>query len=354
MPIRVLVSLRQIRPTTNPYIAQLIAGLEQSPDMEVVYFSFRRAILGRYDVFHVHWPEVLFTSGRPVGRLARLVLTSLLVLRFRLLRTAVVRTWHNTERPDGIGGWGHCLLDQIDNSTRAVVSLNPLTDVPLLVPIVVVPHGHYRDWFETFDRHESVPGLIGYVGLVRRYKGVETLVQTFREIADPGLGLAISGKPSNPEIAQKIRQMAGDDPRVTLRFDYLDDAEFVAEVTRAQLVVLPYRHMHNSGTVLAALSLDRPVLVPDNATNKALSEEVGRGWIHFFDGELTQASISAALTATAGPDRGSRPNLDAREWKNAAEGHLQAYRAALRPRRRSDTRVGTKTEDQNVKSRWFR
>ena len=41
-------------------------------------------------------------------------------------------------------------------------------------------------------------------------------------------------------------------------------------------MVLPYRQMHNSGAVLAALSLDRPVLVP--ATDqRGLGAEVGPG-----------------------------------------------------------------------------
>ena len=63
------------------------------------------------------------------------------------------------------------------------------------------------------------------------------------------------------------------------------------EVSESELVVLPYHQMHNSGSVLAALSLDRSVLVPDSEFNRSLAEEVGPGWVVTYDGDLTAESI---------------------------------------------------------------
>jgi beta-1,4-mannosyltransferase len=99
-------------------------------------------------------------------------------------------------------------------------------------------------------------------------------------------------------------------------------------VTEAEMVVLPYRHMHNSGTVLYALSLGRPVLVPDNEINRALSDEVGPGWVHRFSDTLTGSSLAAAIVALRSAPPVGRPDLSAREWPAGGVGHLEAYRLA--------------------------
>ncbi|MFD2797253.1 glycosyltransferase [Promicromonospora vindobonensis] len=324
---RVLTSNPEPRSTTNPYITMLTAALRRTPGVEVVTFSPRAALFGRYDVVHLHWPETILGLGgrRSSARLARWVLTALLLARLTLTRTPVVRTVHNVEHPADAGPLQRLLLRWFDRLTTHRILLNDRTECP--GPTTTIPHGHYRDWY-TGPRSPVVPGRLQYVGLVRRYKGVEGLVEAFRSIVDDSLTLGIAGAASAPELAATVSALADGDPRVTLRFDFLSDDELVAAVTAAELVVLPYRFMHNSGTVLAALSLDRPVLVPDTAVNADLATEVGPGWIHTFTGDLTGPDIEAALSAARAP-RAASPDLGAREWADAGHAHLAIYRLAL-------------------------
>jgi glycosyltransferase involved in cell wall biosynthesis len=170
------------------------------------------------------------------------------------------------------------------------------------------------------------------VGLVRRYKGVEDLVAAFIALDDPSLSLRVAGKPSSSELVDALTATAGGDERVTFDPRFLDDAELVHAISSSELIVLPYRHMHNSGTVLAALSLDRPVLVPDNEVNRALSEEVGAGWVHMFDGTLTPEALRTALDAAR--KRAGRPNLSAREWPVSTDKHVAAFERAVHLARR--------------------
>src|SRR5690606_29902058 len=148
-------------------------------------------------------------------------------------------------------------------------------------------------------------------------KGVERLLQAFAETrTDPAadsLSLRIGGKPSTDELAIMIDKAAAADPRIEVTPEYLADADLVRIVTEAELVVLPYRFMHNSGGTLAALSLDRPVLVPDNAVNRLLAEEIGPGWVHLFSGELTAEALLTALRRAREP-RSERPRLTGRDW----------------------------------------
>ena len=332
-PVRVLTSNREPRSTTNPYITMLTTALRRTPGLEVVTFSYPAALFGKYSVVHLHWPETIVGLGgrRLTGRLARAALAALFLVRLTLARTAVVRTVHNVEPPADADRLQRALLRWFDRLTTHRIVLNDRTEC--VGPTTTIPHGHYRDWY-TGARTETVPGRLQYVGLVRRYKGVEGLVEAFRSVADESLTLGVAGAASSPELAATITTLADGDPRVTLRFDFLSDDELVAAVTAAELVVLPYRFMHNSGTVLAALSLDRPVLVPDTPVNADLAAEVGPGWIHTFTGDLTGAAIEAALTAAREP-RSATPDLGAREWADAGHAHLAIYRLAL-------SRVGSK------------
>ena len=209
-------------------------------------------------------------------------------------------------------------------------------------------------------RAEPVPGQFGYAGLIKPYKGVERLVDAFAEASaiDPTLTLRISGKPANDVIERRLRaateRLSGLD--MTLR--YVSEHAFVDVVTSSELVVLPYRFMHNSGAALAALSLGRPVLVPDNDLNRALSSEVGPGWVHLFDGELTAANTArldsrGARRATpigsrsqrsrvAGRRRPSRPRLQAghrpSQWSIGRRDRRRYRRRVARPSSSSRSR----------------
>jgi glycosyltransferase involved in cell wall biosynthesis len=333
-PVTVLQSFPTPRPTTNPYLIMLADHLGRSGRGRVLTFSYRTALLGRYDVFHVHWPETLLRGSSPAKKLARQLLALAFMIKLALNRTPVVRTVHNLARPEGLSRVDHALLDLMDRLTTIRIRLNPLTPVPAGRPSMIIPHGHYRDWFADHPRRPAEPGRLGYVGLIRRYKGVERLLETFTETADsaPTLTLRIGGRPSTEDLGMIIDRAVAADHRIEAITRYLDDAELVELVTASELVVLPYRFMHNSGGALAALSLDRPVLVPDNEVNQLLAEETGPGWVHVYTGELTARDLLDAVDGVR-RKRTDRPRLAGRDWPGIAVAHLDAYRQALAIRR---------------------
>ncbi|WP_328532274.1 glycosyltransferase [Nocardioides sp. NBC_00368] len=334
-PVRVMESVRELRATTNPYIVQLVETLGRRDDTEVVLFGFARAIAGRYDVFHVHWPELLMTStGTPLRRLARRLLTTAFVARLRLTRTPVVRTWHNLARPDGLSRWDHRLLDAFERRTRHVIRLTDQTAPPLDVPASTIVHAHYRDWFERIEPPAVTtpnPRRALYFGLIKPYKGVEQLLEAVADSPEADLDVRLVGSPADPALADRVRAAVDTDPRVSADLSYADDATLAAEIAAAALVVLPYKAMHNSGALLLALSLDTPVLAPDNEVNRRLAEEVGEGWLHLFEGALTIEDLERALKAVAANPPGDRPDLSAREWPESAALHAAAFRASLYP-----------------------
>jgi glycosyltransferase involved in cell wall biosynthesis len=341
-PLRVLQSFPEPRPTTNPYVVMLRGALDALPGAEVLTFSWGRALAGRYDVFHVHWPEILLSGRDPLRRAVRRVLVAALLLRLRVTGTPVVRTAHNLAPHAGVSPVEAFLLRGLDRRTAVVVRLNDQTPVPRGTPARTVLHGHYRDWFAAHHRPERTPHRVAFVGLIRPYKNVEALVAAFAEVAEraPQASLHVAGQPTGADLDAALRRAAGDLPQVSLELTHLSDERLVQVVAAAELVVLPYREMHNSGAALLALSMDRPVLVPDNEVTGQLAEEVGPGWVLRYDGELSADRLVAALEEARRLPPGARPDLGRREWATAGRDHLAAYEEALaRSRRRRSERT---------------
>lgn len=334
-PLVVLQSVPPPRPTTNPYIVMLVQSLNAVPGVSILHFSWRTALLGRYDVFHVHWPEILVGGRTTVRRLAHQALLGVLLLRLRLSRTVVVRTVHNIDLPTGLTWGQRRLLRALDDQVIGRIRLNDETELLDIGDwsdtVVTVPHGHFRSWYGARARAQVEPGRIAFVGLVRRYKGVDELLRAFTATRSehPELRLQISGAATSPELAAELTSLAANDARVTLTLQFLDDDQLVGELTAAELVVLPARLMHNSSSVLAALSMDRPVLVVDNEVNRALAAEVGPGWVLLYRGELAASHLIEAIEDVRAGRRTARPDLSGRDWAGTGIAHLAAYRAAV-------------------------
>jgi beta-1,4-mannosyltransferase len=326
--LAVLQSAPRPRPTTNPYIVQLFRSLESVPGVTVHPFSWRFALFGKYDVFHVHWPENLLQGHSRAKSFARHLLTRALLFRLSRSRIPIVRTMHNLEQPAGLYSAAYDLLNTIEERTSLVIRLNEQTPILRNVAVETIRHGHYRDWFESFPRSSVIAGRLGFVGMVRRYKNVPHLVRVATALPSQ-FSLRVSGDPSSPDLAREIEDAAGDDARIFLSLRFLADAELVSAVTEAELIVLPYTEMHNSGSVIASLSLDRPVLVRDNDVNRALAAEVGDGWFYYYEGDLQpedaeQAHASLRLRPPTGP-----PDLRLLDWAGIGTQHVDAYRRAL-------------------------
>ncbi len=334
---RVMQSFKKPRPTTNPYIVMLDGALAAESEIEHLRFDWRTALLTRVDVLHFHWPEVMLEGSAWWKRWGKRVLMRALLVKHAVTRGAIVRTVHNVELPQDVDAATRRLLEAVERRTDHRIVLNHSTPVADASAATLIPHGHYRDWFAHYPASDRVPRQVGYFGLIRRYKGVETLLSVYESAAttDARISLRIGGRPSSAELEKTVTDAAARVPRISTTLRFLEDAELVDIATSSQLVVLPYRFMHNSGGALAALSLNRPVLLPRNSVNEALSDEVGAGWVHLYDGDLSEERLRTVLELT---DRtAGSPDLSRRNWDAAGRTHVAAFRAALDHARKSGT-----------------
>lgn len=299
-----------------------------APEVEPLTFTWVRALTARYDVLHVQWPEYLLRHRTKVGSAVKRVLFVALMARARVRRTPIVRTVHNLAPHESAGAAERRLGAWLGRRTDLWIRMTSRTELPEGAAARTIPHGSYVGRYPPGAR-APLPGRILLFGLIRRYKGIEPLLAAFAGVPPgSGLTLRVVGEPLDPDAADAVRRAASGDPRVTTALERVRDDVLAAEVRAAELVVLPYRRMHNSGALLAALSLGTPVLVPDNAVNADLASEVGPGWVRRFSGDVSADDLLAAVadvrTTARAPAR-----LDARDWSVVGPAHVAAYRDVL-------------------------
>lgn len=301
------------------------------------FFSWRRALTTHYDVFHLHWPEYLTRGRTPGRRFAKRALFLALLIKLRLTRTPLVWTVHNAYAHESGGKGEAWLFARVQRAASVAVVMNSTTPLAPGTNSVFIPHGHYRDRFANHKQPASVSGRLLYFGIIRPYKNVPALLGVFQEIPEPELTMSIVGKPLSASLEDEVRAASEADPRVRLELRFVEDRALVREVSEAELVVLPYTEMNNSGALLVALSLNRPVLAPNSPVNKELQSEVGQRWLMLYDGDLTAEILRASLDLVRMGGHGV-PDLHGRDWGRVGESYKSAYVRAMAMVRRSASR----------------
>jgi glycosyltransferase involved in cell wall biosynthesis len=124
----------------------------------------------------------------------------------------------------------------------------------------VIPHGafaHLADRPPQPPPFQTEQPVVLCFGLMRPYKGIDLLLDAWREIEHAELWIA--GMPKF-DIAS-LRRDAPANVRFVPRF--IDDTELPAYFQRADLVVLPYREIDQSGVLFTALAFGVPLLLSD-------------------------------------------------------------------------------------------
>ncbi len=340
--MRVVASPALINRWFNPYNWLLNTHLAKE-GVQVQSAVPWRLLRGSGDVWHVHWPDYPFNQrGAAQAALrARAFLGFAGTARRRGMR--LIWTVHNLQSHDGQHAelerdfWMAFLplvdgLIHLSHAGRAAAEVR----YPELIgrPAWVIPHGHYRGEYDTpMDRHSARTRLklpahapvVLFSGRIRPYKNVPALIRAFAALPDRSARCLITGATSSATVRTEIELLARGDDRVTLDLRHLPRTELAATFRAADLVVLPYREILNSGSALLALSLDRPVLVPNRGALAELADTVGPAWVRTYNGDLSPAILASALDWARQAPRGEVAPLDSLAWPAIARAHRDAY-----------------------------
>jgi beta-1,4-mannosyltransferase len=327
--------------TDNPSLLLLFSEVMRH-GVKISPYSSKRNLLGRPDVIHIHFPEWLVGWKRPW--IAPLEVVAVLGLLWLARRRGAALVWtghdlepHELSRPRLWRAYNRFFISQVDVlisfSDGATSLLVERYSQLAGVPTVVVPHGHYRDYYTAPPKAAILrkelnldhrPVLLCF-GLVRPYKNLPGIIRAWRQLPEPRPQLVIAGRPMDSEMAEVIKQEAGDSTDINLLLRFIHDDEVPTIFEIADVVLMPYmaRSALNSGVAHLAFSLSRPAVVNDTPANQNLRDVFGGEWVWPCDGTPEDA-LRTALVAAA-TTRPKTLDLDVINYKRLAADTLCAY-----------------------------
>lgn len=339
----------------NPYVALLCEGLKQ-PDLRcqprmVDQFSlgWMWHNRGQVDVLHVHWLELLFVYpalGRSLKRWFSVMLGFCLA---RVLGVCLVYTVHNIQHHEGqrptLYRWGNRIVFALAQA----VHVHDAETARVLAQswhrrrgVHVIPHGNYSLVYGNTCTRAEARQRLGLennifvylsVGRVRPYKGIEELLAAFRAMSAPDAVLIVAGEVHDEGYDRTLRELAGDDPRIRLHFQYVPDEELQFYLNSCDLCVLPYRHVTTSGAAILAFSFAVPIIVPRlEFFVDLVGEDQACGLLYSLDTphglqEALELARHVDIEAMRASCRLYAENL---HWNNIARQHAAVYHQCLR------------------------
>jgi glycosyltransferase involved in cell wall biosynthesis len=239
---------RGSRPGIGPRHRRLLRVAEHLPDMR----RYRR-VAERADLLHYQWLPIPALDRRLIPPKRPRVYT--MHWRLPAAGTRIART---LER---LLGEMDAVVVHTEHGARRLRADFAVPDGKLRV----IPHGaldyltRQEDEVPLPEPLQAVEGpVILAFGLIRPYKGMDVLLEAFRELE--GAELWIVGMPRMP--MDELRELAVRAPG-TVRFvdRFVTDPEIPAFMRRADLVALPYRNIEQSGVLYTALAFGRPLVL---------------------------------------------------------------------------------------------
>ncbi|WP_293848627.1 glycosyltransferase family 4 protein, partial [Steroidobacter sp.] len=335
-PLRVLMFPKH---GDNPYIRSLVSSLEHS-GVQIDDFSFIRALQQRYDVLHIHWPDLHLQARSSVRVMAKHARLALLFVLLRLRKTRIVWTVHNLKPHERHLRLGELLFPiWFPRLCTHVIALTKhgLDSARAIYPglrnkaAAVIPHGHYRDAYGPPLPRASCRDQLGlahrftflFIGHIRNYKNVPRLIEAFRGLERQDVQLVIAGQPGQMTNVDELRALAAGDDRIHLRLEFVPDDKVPLFVGASDLVVLPFEAILNSGSVFLALSFNRAVLAPNLGSLPEIQSHVGARWVTLFDKPLTTEHLLQAMSS--GPGEHESADLSFYDWDAIGRQTLRFY-----------------------------
>ena len=288
----------------NPY-QLLLAQALRSPELKPVFSQGYRRILPLYracqdnsaNVLHLHW---LTPYLRGKSWLVSLIYSCKLLVDLGLIRLqkiTIIWTVHNHLTHDcqypKLEAWLRKnlfkLADEIIVHNHASIERLQLLHPDLNLDLDrhhklnVIPHGNYRQIYQpAIDRATARAKLNlpqhGYLylnlGMIRPYKGIENLLQAWQASSKLAQNhtLLVAGKYLDSAYGKKITALTGATKGVIFQPQFIPAEEMHLYFSAADVVVLPFTSILTSGSLILAMSYNKPIVAPNQGGIKEILE----------------------------------------------------------------------------------
>lgn len=354
--MRILASPAFSNEKVNPYNALLYRELQRL-GVEVGEYRHSRLFEKSADLVHFHWPDGYINQKALTKTWMRILLLTATVYLLKLKGSKLVWTVHNTAPHDALRPklsaafmqWftrrcdGFIFMSEA-NKAAFYQRYQPADNSRY----AIIPHGHYRTCYPPAVSQLAAKQHLGlnakkkvllFIGMIKPYKNIDGLMQAFNDAYLGNYQLVIAGKPDNADLREELEALKGANTRLFLRF--IPDSELNVYMSAADVVILPYKAILNSGALLLALSYNRPVIAPHMGAIIDIQKNLGLQWIYGYAGELTASCLRHALIALDNSVREPICPLDNYDWDKLAASTLVFYRQLCDRRRKTVALTGT-------------
>jgi glycosyltransferase involved in cell wall biosynthesis len=131
----------------------------------------------------------------------------------------------------------------------------------------VIPHGAF-DYLTRLPDEALLPielegakgPVILFFGLMRPYKGIDTLLEAYAEVEGAELWIVGNPRMDLVELIERSRRLPG---KVRWLPRFIEDREIPALMRAADLLVLPYRDIEQSGVLYTGLAFGKAMVLSD-------------------------------------------------------------------------------------------
>ncbi|WP_341527223.1 glycosyltransferase family 4 protein [Nostoc sp. UHCC 0302] len=347
----------------NPYQNQLILNLQQlgtyveRPNHATRFLPtfFLLTIFSHWkpDIVHFHWLHPLFLE--PNNNLKTFFKTLAFITQVVILKITgikIIWTVHNLKNHENT----NLFLDYI--CTNLIVTLSSaiithceaakeefIKKFPLRNQdkVFVIPHGNYIDSYENKIEKSIARKSLGltnsgtvflFLGLIRPYKGVLELIETFKTLDSEECELIIAGKvyDNNQEMMDLLLQKIADDKRIKLIPTFVPPEQVQTYMNASDVVVFPYRDVLTSGAVLLAMSFSRACIAPRKGCIAEVLDNDGAFLYQPDENNGLREAMDAALYKQSNLLIMGKHNFHLAKkfnWKHIAEMTVDVYRSCL-------------------------
>lgn len=325
----------------NPYNYRLFENISKI-GYTVDEYNHKNAFAHKYDIVHYHWPDGYINKDRYFKTIQRGFLLIFMVLLSRIKGSKIVWTVHNLNPHDAfypktcklfLKFFVKITSGFIFMSTSGKNEFGKIYG--LYKPYVIIPHGHYRN-----DYSKAIPvvqareklkipaedTVLLFFGMIKPYKNIIELIEVFNNSKLQNLTLLIVGQPDNPQLKKDILRKAEGKHKISLCLKFISDEEVSLYFSAADITVLPYTNILNSGVLLLSLSFDIPVIAPAVGAVQDLHDALGDEWIVTFNNKLTSHKLNQAIHKLVNSSRDLNCPLEEYDWENLAKETVSFYR----------------------------
>jgi glycosyltransferase involved in cell wall biosynthesis len=330
----------------NPYTSLLYGHIQSLHSIEIIEFSNGTLIrlLQDVDIWHVHWPEAEINHPHLARALIGFARIFLVISVCRLRKIPIVWTVHNIRPHESKNSLLKRLVYRaMTRVANAFVFLSRATcedGIRLMGENVadrswVIPHGHYLPVLRKSPDPTSArlkldfpaqAKVLLYFGQIRRYKNIPALLRAFLQMDCKDARLIIAGDAGrDDELRGIIRDYQRSDPRISYRDGFVTDDELAVLMGAADAVILPYRDISNSGSVLLALSYGKRVLTVNRGSMPEIQSSVGNHWMTLYEHDISDEILGKFLHDINSTTIEENPDLSDFAWESLASKTATMY-----------------------------